>query len=151
MHKVLCSAAEIACKERQEFYLGNDGGYMISIHSKIGQGMKIHLREIGELAWKERTHSHLSRKQHSQFLPELRSEINRDRQCEGCRAVFCEGDSTVRKRVCQSSALVSPTTTLNRDVAPTGDDIEPMGESRADVETGKEEEEVFLEFRHFHR
>ena len=30
-------------------------------------------------------------------------------------------------------------TTLNRDVAPIGDDIEPMGESRADVETGKEE------------
>ena len=41
----------------------------------------------------------------------------------------------------QSSALVSPTTTLNRVVAPIGDDIEPVGESRADVETGNEEEE----------
>ena len=38
------------------------------------------------------------------------------------------------KRVWQSSALVSPTKALNRDVAPIGDDIEPVGESRADVE-----------------
>ena len=28
-HKVLCSAAEIACKARQDFYFGHDGGYMI--------------------------------------------------------------------------------------------------------------------------
>ena len=41
-HKVLCSAAEIACKGRQVFYLGHDGGYMIPVHSKIGQGMRIH-------------------------------------------------------------------------------------------------------------
>ena len=35
-------------------------------------------------------------------------------------------------------------TTLNRDAAPIGDDIEASGESRADVETGnKEEEESF--------
>ena len=53
--------------------------------------------------------------------------------------MFCEGESTVGKRVWQSSALVSPTTNLNRDVAPIGDDIEPMEESRADVETEEEE------------
>ena len=35
--------------------------------------------------------------------------------------------------------LVSPTKTLNRDVAPIGDDIEPVGESRADVEMENEE------------
>ena len=29
VHKVLCSAAEIACTGRQDFYLGRDGGYMI--------------------------------------------------------------------------------------------------------------------------
>ena len=40
VHKVLCSA-EIARKGRQDFYLGHDGGYMIPIHSKIGQGMRI--------------------------------------------------------------------------------------------------------------
>ena len=45
-HKVLCSAAEIACKGRQDFYLGHDGGYMIPIHSKIGQGMRIHCEKL---------------------------------------------------------------------------------------------------------
>ena len=39
----------------------------------------------------------------------------------------------------QSSALTSPTTTLNRDVVPIGDNIEPVEESRVDVETGNEE------------
>ena len=32
-HQVLCSAAEIACKEQQDFCLQQDGGYMIPIHS----------------------------------------------------------------------------------------------------------------------
>ena len=46
VHTVLSSAAEKACKGRQDFYLGHDGGYMIPIHSKIDQEMKS-LREIG--------------------------------------------------------------------------------------------------------
>ena len=46
VHKVLCSAAEIACKGRQDFYLEHDGGYMIPCHSKIGQGMRIHLEKL---------------------------------------------------------------------------------------------------------
>ena len=45
----------------------------------------------------------------------------------------------------QSSAIVSPAKTLNRDAAPIGDDIEPLGESRADVEMGNEEDEESLE------
>ena len=45
------------------------------------------------------------------------------------------------KRIWQSSALVSPTTTLRRDAVPIGDDIEPVVESRVDVETGNEEED----------
>ena len=45
-HNVLCSAAEIACKGRQDFYLGHDGGYMIPIHSKIGQRMRIHFWKL---------------------------------------------------------------------------------------------------------
>ena len=45
-HKVLGSAAEIACKGRQDFYLGHDGGYMILIHSKIGQRMRIHFEKL---------------------------------------------------------------------------------------------------------
>ena len=41
--------------------------------------------------------------------------------------------------------LVSPTETLNRDVAPIGDDIETVEESRADVEMGNEEDEEPME------
>ena len=41
--------------------------------------------------------------------------------------------------------LVSPTITLNRDAVPIGDDIEPVGESREDVETGNDEEESLEE------
>ena len=41
VQKVLCSAAEIACKGRQDFYLEHDGGHMILIHNKIGQGMRV--------------------------------------------------------------------------------------------------------------
>ena len=40
VHIVYCSAAEIACEGGQDFYSGHDGGYMIPIHSKIGQGMR---------------------------------------------------------------------------------------------------------------
>ena len=57
----------------------------------------------------------------------------------------CKQCSTVGKRVWQSSALVSPTKTLKRDVTPIGDGIEPVGESRADVEMGNEEDEEPLE------
>ena len=46
VHTVLCSAAEIACTGRQDFCLGHYGGYMIPIHSKIGQGMRIHLGKL---------------------------------------------------------------------------------------------------------
>ena len=45
LHKVLYSAAEIACKAQQDFYLGHDGGYMIPIHSKMGQGMRIYFEK----------------------------------------------------------------------------------------------------------
>ena len=46
VRNVLCSAAEIACKGRQDFYLGHDGGYMILIRSKFGQGMRIHFEKL---------------------------------------------------------------------------------------------------------
>ena len=52
VHKVLCSAAEIACKGRQDFYLGQDGGYMIPSYSKIGQEMRNHFEKLVVLAWK---------------------------------------------------------------------------------------------------
>ena len=42
----LMVAAEIACKGRQDFYLGHDGGYMIPIYSKIGQEMRNHFEKL---------------------------------------------------------------------------------------------------------
>ena len=41
----------------------------------------------------------------------------------------------------QSSTLVSPTTSLNTDLAPIGDDIEPIEAPREDVEMGNDEDE----------
>ena len=55
--------------------------------------------------------------------------------------------SAVGKQVWQSSELVSPTTTLNREAVPIGDDIEPVKESCAGVEMGNEEDEESLEVR----
>ena len=52
-HQVLCSVAEIACKRRQDFYLGHDGGYMIPIYQQNWSRKEKSLREIGELVWKE--------------------------------------------------------------------------------------------------
>ena len=45
-HKVLCSAADIECKEQQDFFVGHDGGYMIPIHSQIGQEMRVHFEKL---------------------------------------------------------------------------------------------------------
>ena len=45
VHKVRCSAAEIAYKE-QDFNVAHDGGYMIPIHSKIGQAMRKHFEKL---------------------------------------------------------------------------------------------------------
>ena len=45
-HKVRCSAAGIACKEQQDFYVGHDGGYMIPTHSKMSQEMRIHFETL---------------------------------------------------------------------------------------------------------
>ena len=46
VHKVLCSAAAIEGKGRQDFYLGHAGGYMIPIHSKTGQRMRNHFEKL---------------------------------------------------------------------------------------------------------
>ena len=82
---------------------------------------------------KNTAHSILHRRQHLQFLLEQRRE-NRQKPS-------CEQFSAARKRLWQISALVNPTKTLNRDVAPSGDDIEAVVESRADVEMGNDEDE----------
>ena len=45
----------------------------------------------------------------------------------------------------QSSAVESPTETLNTDLAPIGDDIEPIDVPREDVEMENDEDEEPLE------
>ena len=45
-HKVFCSAGEIACNGHQNFYLGSGDGFVIPVHSKIGQEMRIHFERL---------------------------------------------------------------------------------------------------------
>ena len=52
VHKVLCSAGEIACKGRQDFYLGSDGGFVIPVHSNIGHEMRMHFERL--VSWNGR-------------------------------------------------------------------------------------------------
>ena len=82
VHKVLCSAAEIVCKGRQDVYLGHDGGYMIPIHSNICQGMRIHFEKL--VNWHGKNELILVYLENNIFSspPESRSEIDRDQQCE---------------------------------------------------------------------
>ena len=74
------------------------------------------ISEIGELVRKTTAHSSQRRRQHRQF-----------------------------KRAWQSSKLVSPTKTLNTDLAPSSDDIEPVQVLREDVEMANDEDEEPLE------
>ena len=45
-HKVLCSAGEIACKGRQDSYLGSDGGFMIPVNRKIGHAVRMYFERL---------------------------------------------------------------------------------------------------------
>ena len=40
------TGAHKVCKEQQGFYVRHDGGYMIPIHSKIGQGVRTHFEKL---------------------------------------------------------------------------------------------------------
>ena len=89
------------------------------IQSKIGQGKRIHFEKLVSWYGKNELIPVFLENNIFNFLPEARSAVHRNQ--------FCEQRSAVGKRVLwQSSALVSPTKTLNRDVAPIGDDIEPI-------------------------
>ena len=141
VHKVLCSAAEIACKGRQDFYLGHDGGYMIPIHSKIGQGMRTHFEKL--VHWHGKNELIAVHLENNIFNFHLNREVRstETNHVNDADHFLAKKLSAVGKRGWQSSALVSPTKTLNRDVAPIGDDIAPVVESRADVEMGSDEDE----------
>ena len=138
VHKVRCNAAEITYKDQRDFCVEHDGS---SDQFYCDQETRIHFWEAVDRVWNERSYSSRCWKGCSQFILEPRSEVWRNPQLERRRAMSWEGEPTVGKRVWQSSALVSPTTTLSRDAVPNGDDIEPVGGSRVDVGTGNEEEE----------
>ena len=80
--------------------------------------------------------SSVHRRQHVQFLCEQISEVNRNQ--------YCEQISAAGKRVWQSTALSSPTKTLNTDLAPIDDNTEPIGAPRADAEMWNDENEELL-------
>ena len=117
-HKVLCSAGEIACKGRQDFCFGCDGGFMIPVHSKIGHAMRMHFERLVSWYGRKTAYSSLHPREHLRFLFEQRSEVHRNQ--------YCERFSAAGRRVWQSSALVSPMKTLNTALAPSGDDVESI-------------------------
>ena len=93
---------------------------MIPIHSNIGQGTRIHFDKLVNWYGKnELIPVHLENNIVNFYLSRV-VKSTENQQCQQC--------SAVGERVWQNSALVSPT----RDVSPIGDDIEPVGESRAD-------------------
>ena len=118
VHKMLCRAAEIARLGRQDFYLGHDGGYMIPITSDVGQGMRNHFGKL--VSWYGKNELTPVRLENNIFTFHLNREV------KSTETNSCEQCSVVWKRVWQSSALVRPTKTLNREVAPIGGAIEPM-------------------------
>ena len=46
VHKVRCNVVEITCKDKKIFYVGHISVYMLPIHCKIGQGMRIHVEKL---------------------------------------------------------------------------------------------------------
>ena len=95
------------------------------------------LQGNGEPVRKKTAHSSLHRGQHLQFLFEHRSETHANH--------YCVQPSAAGKRLWQSSALVSPTTILNTELAPIGDDTEPNEALRKNIKIGNDEDEEPLE------
>ena len=105
------------------------GGYMIPIHSKIGQGMRIRFKKLVDWHGKNELIPINLENNISNFYQSREVKSTETQQCEQCSAVV--------KRVWQSSALVNPTKTLNRDAAPIGDDIEIVGRISCRCRNGK--------------
>ena len=100
---------------------------MLPIHRKISQGMRIHFEKL--VNWHGKNELIPVYLEDNIFNGQLNREVksaetNNVNDADHCPAKNCQ-QSGKRKR--QSSALVSPTKTLNRDVAPIADDIEPVG------------------------
>ena len=90
---------------------------MIPIRSKIGQGMRIHFEKLlNEYAKNDFIPVYLENNTFNFYLNrEVKSVKNKVNDAE--QSFAKEIDSTVGKRVWQSGGRISPTTTLNRNVA----------------------------------
>ena len=108
VHKALRSAAKIACKERQDFYLGHDGACMIPIHSIICKGMRIHFEKL----------MHGKNELISVFLENNIFNFNLNREPKSTETNLNKAQQSGNKyvRAARSEVLV-----------PVGDDIEPVG------------------------
>ena len=118
---------------------------MIPIHRQIGQGMRIHFEKLVNWHGKNELLPVYLENIFFNFYLNREVKSTETNNVNDVDQLSCEGLSAVGKRGWHISALVSPTITLNRDVAPIGDDIEPVGECRADVEMGNEDDEEPLE------
>ena len=117
--------------------MGSDDGFVIPVRSKIGHELSRHFERL--VSWYER----------KQFIPvyieDTICNFYLSQRCEVQRNQHREQFSAAGKRVWQSSALVSPTKTLNTDLAPIGDGIEPTDAPREEVEMENEEDGEPLE------
>ena len=110
---------------------------MIPVRSNVGHEMRMHSeRLVNGYGRKQLIFVYIEDNMFTFHLGK-KSEIHRHR--------YCEHFSAARKRVWQSSALASPTKTLNTDLAPIGGDSEPTEALREDVEMGNDEDEELLE------
>ena len=83
VHTKFCAMLQKSRAKSDKISTSDDGGYMIPIHSKIGQGMRIHFEKlVNSFGKNELTPVHLENNIFN-FPLESRSEINRD-QCERC-------------------------------------------------------------------
>ena len=110
---------------------------MIPVHSKYSKEMRIPFVRLVCWYGREELIPVYIEENIFNFLLEQRAEVNREQHCERF--------SAVGKRIWQSIALVSPTKTLNKDLVPTGDDIEPIEVPHGDAEMRSGEETEPLE------
>ena len=155
-HEVLCSiasasapapasgAAVIGCKEQQDLYVGHNGGYMISIHSKLVREWEFILRNCWtSMEWTSSFQS-VSRKA-------LSISIRTEKRSLKKSTVRTTPNRVLRRRInSRESSMADQRTRKSSDNSESRCSTYrwwhlARGESRVDVETGNEEEESLEE------
>ena len=107
---------------------------MIPAHSKFGHRNEDAFRKIGDLTRKKAAHVQSTSKTTSSIFF-LSKEV------KSTETQIVNNSQQPGNEYRRASALVSPTEILNTDLAPIGDDIEPIETPREDVEMGNDEDE----------